>query len=138
MVGAVLLAVVGLSVPVGATSAAETCGATAQQWAGTFQGKVHSPYYTKSLTVRVGQSLGVVTTKAGHEHPQSTGALSGGKLNWATYAYEVSPPFGPMRHDDDFTTTSVTCAAGKVTAFSGNLHVVHAASGPSDATFSVS
>lgn len=74
-VGAVLLAVAGLSVPAGGTSAAETCGTTAQQWVGTFQGTVHGSNYTKSLMVQVGQSLRVITTKAGYEHPQATGAL---------------------------------------------------------------
>jgi hypothetical protein len=137
MIGAALLAVAGLSVPAGATAAAESCGATGQQWVGSFQGTVEW-YYTKSLELEVDQNLRVLTTKMTYAHPLAAGTLIGGKLHWATYNFEMAPPFGPVRHDDDFTTTSVTCAGGKVTAFSGTLHIENAAYGASDATFSVS
>lgn len=134
-----LLAVLGSPGP--AAAAPADCGTTADQWVGTFTGTEDAHRGTPAtLTVTVTLTAGeleVDTVTVDPYNDPVSEDLQDGRLVWKTGWY-VRGPWGSYGDTDTYTTTSVTCAGGQVTAMAGTLEVDRIHTDSDSGTFSVS
>lgn len=120
-----LLLTIGGMAPV--TAAAEpvtvaSCGTDASMWVGSFRGTRHFSAAPDgddaTLVVQIsnsGAGLAVHTFVNGREDAQSgTTTIQNGNIRWVAWYYAL-----PFAFYDTYGATGVTCAGGKVTAFSG-------------------
>lgn len=106
MLGALLLAP--------ATASAESgCGTTPDQWIGSYDGDG-----TSTINVTAGPVVDIIGPYGDWDPDTSPELVDGTLTFFVEYAVYI-PLKGTFRATRDYTPTHVTCAGGKVSAFSG-------------------
>ncbi|HEV7652762.1 MAG TPA: hypothetical protein VGP26_31790 [Actinophytocola sp.] len=103
-----------------------SCGTTAAMWTGAFDGNLYNDSFPGSPPPRLradvtssGAGLAVHTVINDGQntyYPEGTPAIQSGNLVWQAWVYAL-----PFAYHYTYTTNSVTCSGGKVTAFGGDV-----------------
>lgn len=141
-VAAMCLLVLGLVAPPATATTTAACGTTAAQWLGSFTGTEYLHHESgRSMTVDItssgGTSLHPETDVGETFYLEARGTIVDGKLNWHD-TWWVHSPSGYFQHSHEYTTSSVTCAGGRVTAFDGTVETYGNVSDGLTGTFTLS
>jgi len=110
-----------------ATASASVCGSTAAQWLDTFTGTETDNSGTRNTVIDIaaGPTVSQIAPFNGSPYaswyPDESPDLLDGTPSWTVQYSEYFPYMGTYYEDRDYTVTQVTCAGGRVSAFSGTF-----------------